>query len=471
MLTRNPDHGEPDQKMGLTTNPFTGLNICYVSTVPPRRCGIAIFTRDLSDAVSVVVEGQPPTFVALDDSQDGVDHSPGVGFCIRQEVIRDYSRAAEYINGSSAHVVNLHHEFSMFGGVRGNYVSVLLKCLDKPVVTTCHTILDDPTREERNVFQTVAALSDRLVCMSQTGSTILEETYRVPKDKIRIIELGVPDLPFVAPRAFKKQLNLHDRMVLLTFGLHGSNKGIASVVQALPHILERCPRTAYLILGQTHPGIKKVYGDRLRSNLERLVRELGLEGKVIFHNRFFDERELLKYVLASDICITPYLWEKQTSSAVLALAIGAGKAVVSSPFRYARDLLKDGAGILADPENPRLFAEALIRLIEDGDYRDSLRQKAYLLGRTMIWDVVAPKYVRAFKEVQKENSTRRPPDSRGKTRKLINRCSAELLASCSVGKKRFARLIDLVYEHQWREIAKRVVKNLGLFTACRKNDR
>jgi glycosyltransferase involved in cell wall biosynthesis len=448
----------------MITSAPRALNICYVSTAPPRRCGIATYTSHLSRAVSEFLGGRPYSTLALIDPTDGDDNAPGSEFRILREKKSDYVRAARYINRSAADVVNLHHEFALFGGICGHHASALLRNVYKPVVTTCHTILDNPDEALRCAFQQVLDLSDGVICMSPSGSEILKETYGVPQDKIRLIDHGVPDLPFVDPNTMKKAVNLQGKMVLLTFGLLSPNKGPEVMIRAMPRVVKRFPEAVYLVLGQTHPAIRREHGEDYRTGLERMVRDFGLERNVIFHDRFLDDGELLQYLLASDICITPYLDERQTSSGVLSLALAAGKAVVASPFRHARDLLGNGGGVLVNAGDSDGLADGVIRLLENDDHRNRLREKAYRLGRSMTWEAVAGKYLQVFEEMIGEGQKRLPTGSSMKKMKRLDLLSADLFLSSSLTKRRLGRILDLARRHQWRAIAQKVVKTLNPFS-------
>jgi glycosyltransferase involved in cell wall biosynthesis len=389
---------------------FSGLHpkidVVYLATSVPRKCGIATFTKDLADSISDEIGGLPYRVTALSDSANGYDYPPQVTFEIRKNEIRDYARAAEYLNGSSAQVVSLQHEFGIFGGEAGKYLGVLLSYLRKPLVTTCHTILKTPAKEYRESFERVIEFSDRLVAMSPTGVEILRTVYGVPENKIVLIHHGVPDVPFVDSNFYKDQFGVEGRTVLLTFGLLSPNKGIEIALDSMPAVVERHPDVIYMVLGATHPEVRRHSGEAYRLSLERKVRDLGLDNHVVFHNRYVGIQELIEYICSCDIYLTPYLAKEQITSGTLAYAMGAGKAIISTPYWYAGDMLSDHRGIIVDFGDAQGLSDALVNLIEDPVTRNKMRKKAYEYGRLMIWREVARRYVELFHEVLKEREHR-----------------------------------------------------------------
>ena len=378
------------------------IDLVYVATSVPRRCGIATFTKDLADAISAETGEAPYRVTALSHAHESLDYPPQVTFEIRKNEIRDYARAAEYLNGSSAQVISLQHEFGIFGGEAGKYLSVLLSHLRKPVITTCHTVLSNPSTEYRQSFENVIEASERLVAMSAKGVQLLQSVYGVPEDKITLIHHGVPDVPFVDSNFYKDQFGVEGRTVLLTFGLLNPNKGIETALNALPAVVERFPDVIYIVLGATHPEVQRTYGEEYRLSLERRVRDLGLQDHVVFHNRYVDLQELIEYICACDIYLTPYLSKEQIVSGTLAYAMGMGKAIVSTPYWYAEEMLADGRGTLVDFGDRDALSEALVELIADPVHRNRIRKRAYEFGRQMIWREVARQYVQLFQDVLKE---------------------------------------------------------------------
>ncbi len=372
------------------------LDVIYVGTFVPRTCGIATFANDLSVSIGQEMGGKPYRVVALTDRAGGYDYPSHVTFEIRQNEIRDYARAAEYLNGSSAQIVCLQHEFGIYGGDAGKYLSVLLSLLKKPVITTVHTILENPPPDYRTAFEDVVNCSQRLVTMSQRGAGMLHNIYEVPQDKISVIHHGVHDVPFVDSNFYKEKFNVEGLTVLLTFGLLGPNKGIETALEALPRVVKKFPDTVYIILGATHPGVKRMHGEQYRLSLERKAIDLNIQDNVVFHNRFVDLQELTEYMSCCDIYLTPYLAKEQITSGTLAYAVGMGKAVVSTPYWYAEELLSDSRGVLVEFRDVEGMATALNDLIGDSMRRNKMRKAAYEYGRTMVWREVGRQYVEMF---------------------------------------------------------------------------
>ncbi len=385
---------------GLTGLERTGPggDIYFISTYPPRNCGIATFTSDLSHAVGSEIGNNHIHIVAMNNRPQSYDYPEEVSFEISQNQIHDYRLAAEYINLSNAKVVSLQHEFGIFGGEQGVYITHLLANLKKPVVTTLHTVLKHPEEGYKRVLIEIARLSQRLVVMSHHAEEILQEVYGISKEKIRFIHHGVPDVAFVDPNFYKDRFNVDGRFVILTFGLINPNKGIETVINALPKVVKRYPDVAYIILGATHPEIKRQFGESYRLFLQRKVEELGLEKHVFFHNRFVTLEELCEFIGASDIYITPYLSKEQITSGTLAYALGMGKAVISTPYWYAQEMLAEGRGRLVDFNNSEAMAETILELIENEKERHAMRKRAYEFGRSMTWKNVAREYVEVFRE-------------------------------------------------------------------------
>ena len=304
----------------------------------PRQCGIATFTTDLSGAIAAEVSNADCFVVAMNDAGKRYAYPPRVRFEVEESDIASYRVAADYLNANKIDVVSVQHEYGIFGGKAGNYLLTLLRKLGMPIVTTLHTVLGEPDSMQRRAMNEIARLSERLVVMSAHGAALLRNVHGVPEHKIDIIPHGIPSVPF-AGRSKK------GKSVILTFGLLSPDKGIEYVIDALPAILARYPDTVYVVLGATHPHIKERYGESYRESLERQAQRLGVESSMIFHNRFVSRGELVKFLSAADIYVTPYLKPEQSTSGTLAYAVGSGKAVISTPYLYARELLADGRGI------------------------------------------------------------------------------------------------------------------------------
>jgi len=376
--------------------------IAFVGNYLPRQCGIATFTTDLCEAIAA--EYTETTCIALpvNDIEAGYAYPRRVRFELTEKDIDSYRRAADFLNINNIDLVCLQHEYGIFGGPAGSHILALLRELRMPIVTTLHTILRDPDPDQRRVLEQVAALSDRLVVMSERGAEFLQEVYHVRPEKIDFIPHGIPDLPFVDPSFHKDLFGVEGKTVLLSFGLLSANKGIETVISALPAIVARYPHVVYIILGATHPHVKRLEGETYRLSLQWLAQEKGVEGHVIFYNRFVSLEELVEFISAADIYITPYLNPAQITSGTLAYTLGAGKAVISTPYWYAEEMLAEGRGALVPFSDPAALAEQVINLLENEAKRHAMRKRAYLFGRAMIWPQVARRYMESFDRARAE---------------------------------------------------------------------
>lgn len=382
------------------------LKLCLIGSYLPRACGIATFTNDLWK--SVIDAGGEADIIAVTNAPATYDYPAEVAFEIRQNRLADYRLAAEYINFSGADVVCLQHEFGIFGGREGRYILELLKHLRKPVVTTLHTVLPEPEPGYRESLIGVAALSDQIVVLNSKAIPILTDVYGIDPGKISLIHHGVPDVPFIDPEFYKDAFGVEGRMVLLTFGLLSRNKGIEQVLDALPAIISEHPDIVYIILGPTHPEVKRYEGEEYRLALQRQVRELGLEEHVIFHDRFVSLDELCQFIGACDIYVTPYRAKDQIVSGTLAYAVGMGKAVVSTPYLYAEELLDAGRGRLVGFDDVEGLTATLLDLIAGRAQRHQMRKRAYALGREMTWPVIGGVYLDLFERVVVGERRRQP---------------------------------------------------------------
>ena len=381
--------------------------IAFIGNSLPRQCGIATFTGDLTDALVRAYHQTEVFAVPVNDTEDGYDYPDRVWFEIAEKEIASYRRAADFLNINNVDVLSLQHEFGIFGGPAGSHILVLLRELRMPTVTTLHTILPEPDPSHRAVMEELAELSDSLVVMSERCVKLLVDVYGVEEQKIEMIPHGIHDVPFVDPSFYKDKFGVEGQKVMLTFGLIGPGKGIEYVIEALPKIIDRHPEAVYIILGATHPTLKRQQGEVYRMRLQQLARERGMEASVIFHNRFVSTDELTEFLGATDVYITPYPNISQAVSGTLAYAVGAGKAVVSTRYWYAEELLADDRGVLVPIEDPSAIADAVIELLDDPVRRDAMRKRAYLLGRNMTWPKVARLYMEAF-ERARDNRLHRP---------------------------------------------------------------
>jgi glycosyltransferase involved in cell wall biosynthesis len=384
--------------------------IAFAGDYVPRRCGIATFTHNLRDAVAGQYPDADCFVVAIKDGSEGDEFPPEVRFEVEEQDLDSYLRAADFLNFSNADLLCLQHEYGIFGGPAGGHILTLLRNLRIPVVTTLHTILREPNHDQYRVMKQVADLSARLVAMSARGKAFLTDIYGVPDRKIDVIPHGIPDMPFVDPNFYKDQFGVEGRAVALTFGLLSPNKGIEHVLKALPEVIREYPNFVYIILGATHPNLVRDQGERYRRRLERMAEDLGITEHVIFYNRFVELNELRAFLGAADIYITPYLNPAQITSGALAYAFGCGKAVISTPYWHAEELLADGRGVLVPFGDSTAIAREIRSLWQDEARRHAMRKKAYLLGREMIWSHVAHVYVTAFQQARRadENVPIRP---------------------------------------------------------------
>lgn len=381
------------------------MKFAYIGTYPPRECGIGTFTQDLYRSMVNYHrnnhEQHEGFVVAMNDHDLEYAYPPEVKFIIRQEHQRDYIEAAKAINYSGAHACILEHEFGIFGGLNGVYILPLLHKLEIPLVVTFHTVLKSPSYDQRAITKEVCKMASRVVVMSHRAIEFLIKSYKIPKEKIVLIEHGVPDLHFDQEKS-KKEFQFEDRKVLLTFGLISRNKGIETVIRALPEVVNKHPATLYMILGKTHPNVIRHSGEEYRNFLRRLVINLDLEQHVFFLNEFINQQDLFKYLSATDIYITPYLNEAQITSGTLSYAIGVGAAVISTPYWHAQELLSEGRGRLFDFNNSAQLTEIILDLLDDPARMHSLRDKAFNYGKRITWPKSGARYVSLVRKIIQE---------------------------------------------------------------------
>lgn len=371
----------------------------------PRRCGIATFTTDLGDALAQEFSQLDPFVLAMNDGGHRYAYPERVRFELGENDVASYRRAADFLNVNSVDLTCLQHEYGIFGGKAGSHLLALIRELRMPLVTTLHTILPEPDPFQQGVMTDVTELSTRLVVMSEAGKRLLADVYRVAETKIDVIPHGIP-VATPAPRS-KYQLGVESNSVILTFGLLSPDKGIEHVIDALPEIVARFPSTIYIVLGATHPHILEQYGETYRLSLEARARQLGVEGNVLFHDRFVTQSELNEFLSAADIYITPYLSAAQSTSGTLAYAVGAGKAVISTPYPHAREMLADGRGILVPRRDAPAIARAVIDVLGNDAERQALGTRAAAYTSGMSWPKVAHLYQETFTRARAEYAERR----------------------------------------------------------------
>src|SRR6202012_2621923 len=377
------------------------MKITYISTYPPRECGIATFNYNLMHAINAnfpkrksLLEGG--FVVALNDSEvlHEYEYPEEVKYIIRQNHQKDYIRAANYINTSNVDACIMEHEFGIYGGESGIYILPLLNRLEKPLISILHTILKEPSYVQRIIIREIAEQSSKIIVMSKRAVEFLTTIYDIPADKIQIIEHGVPDLEAPEDNPVKNLSQFKNRRVMLTFGLLSRNKGLETVVKALPKIVAKHPDVMYVVLGNTHPGVIKNSGEEYRDHLKSLAAQLGVSKHLTFINKFVSEEELFEYLTAADIYITPYLNEAQITSGTLSYAVGAGAAVVSTPYWHATELLADNRGRLFDFKDHDELADIVIELLDQDRVLNELKTNAYEYGLHLRWPVIGAEYIK-----------------------------------------------------------------------------
>jgi len=382
--------------------PVLPSRVAVIGNYLPRKCGIATFTTDLCDALHTKYDATELLALPVNDTAEGYSYPARIRFELSQDELASYRQAADFLNFSNIDLVCLQHEYGIFGGPAGAHILELLRRLQMPVVTTLHTVLRDPNTDQHIVMQEIAALSDRMIVMSRQSSEILQEVFHVPISKIDLIPHGIPDLAFTDPTFYKDAFGTEGKDVLLTFGLLSPNKGIENVIQALPAILSRHSNVVYMVSGVTHPHVLRHEGEKYRQSLQKLARDLGVEANVIFRNRFVSPEELVELIGAADIYITPYKHKGQVVSGTLAYALSAGKAIISTPYLHAIELLDEERGVLVPFDDPEAIAAKTIELLDNGTARHAMRKRAYLYSRDMVWNRVAQQYMGSFERVYNE---------------------------------------------------------------------
>jgi len=383
------------------------IKVSFIATYPPRQCGIGTFTHDLARSIARLQgEAMGTTegvrVVALTNREASYKYGPEVSFEVLAQRRVDYQDAADFLNLSTTDVISLQHEFGIFGGSDGSYILDLLENLTRPVVTTLHTVLEEPTPGQLETLRAVCAHSRSVVVMANKAIELLESVYDVPREKILLIHHGAPDVPFLDPVYTKDQFQAEGRRVILTFGLLSPNKGVEVAIEAISKVVKEFPDLLYIVLGATHPEVKRRFGDVYRLSLERLVKSLGLQENVVFYDRFVTLEQLIRFLVAADIYLTPYLAKEQITSGTLAYAMACGKAIISTPYWYAQELLAEDRGRLVPFNDPEAMAEELRDLLGDEAKRDLMRKRAYQFGRQMVWREVASSYVETFRHALHE---------------------------------------------------------------------
>jgi len=384
----------------------------FIGNYLPRQCGISTFTTHLLESIALNAPDKDCWAVAMNDRPEGYLYPSQVRLEINQNQLNEYSLAADLLNLHQVDVICLQHEYGIFGGKRGSFIIELLRNVKMPVVTTLHTILKDPNLQDRQIMMQLAEFSDRLVVMSERSVEFLRDIYQVPEEKIVLIHHGIPDVPFVKSDDYKEKFDVSGKKIILTFGLLSPGKGIKVVIDALPAIVKAHPQVIYMVVGATHPHLKAEQGEDYRNSLHLRAKELGVSDHIVFHDRFVADEDLLEFIGAADIYVTPYLNEAQIISGTLAYALGMGKAVISTPYWHAQELLADDRGRLIPFQDHDALAREVIDLLDHPDELLAIQKRAYAYGRKMIWSDVGRRYLDTFAKAKRQRLRKNIPEHR-----------------------------------------------------------
>lgn len=370
----------------------------------PRLCGIATFTAHTHAAVSAIPHGPSVDVYAMVDPGSSYDFPDAVVMGIEQEKRETYRAAAEHIEASGADLVWVQHEYGIYGGPAGEFLLDLLDRVSAPVVATLHTVLSEPNADQRRVLERLAERASVLIVMANKARSLLESVYDIPTTKTAVIEHGVPDCNYQAPSVARRRFGVEDRQTIMTFGLLSPDKGIETMIQAMPAILDRCPNAVYRIIGATHPHLVAHEGERYRESLNQLARQLGVEKSLRWDNRFLDEKDLLNWLATADVYVSPHRNPQQITSGTLSYAAAMGRPIIATPFAHARELLAEGRGALVEFEQPDALAAAAIRLLTDPDRAMDIASRAFAYGRQLTWTRSAERALRLFETVRKHET-------------------------------------------------------------------
>ena len=377
------------------------IKAIYLSTYIPQKCGIATFTKDVTSAINLINPKALAEIMAVVKDNEKIDFPWEVKYKIDYNNIDSYIRAAEYVNNSCCDVVMVEHEFGIFGGFCGNYLTSFLKLVNKPKVMTCHTLIDDPSNEWGETFKEIVKYVDGITVMTNFSAKQLVKLYGINKKKITVIPHGTPNFTFDSTENYKKKKKLSGRLVLGNINLLSENKGIDYSIEAVAKIAKIYPEVLYLVIGQTHPNILKTEGEKYRNKLKKKIKELGIGKNVKFINKYVSLEELCDWLKVIDFYITPYLDKQQSSSGALAYAVGAGKSCISTGYLYAEELLSQGRGIIVPFKDSQAIADAVIEIYKKPVKRKQIESKAYEYGRFMTWSSVALQHLDFFEDVIK----------------------------------------------------------------------
>jgi len=372
------------------------IRTAFLSTYPPRECGIATYSKDLIGHISKLKVLKPSIVIAINDKGGHYNYQRLVKFQIERDDVETYVEAAEYVNDSDIDLVHLQHEFGLFGGLEGENIISFIEGLEKPIIITLHTLLPEPSLESRGLMEKIIQRSDYLTVIARTGIKILENTYGCLPDKVKYVPHGTPNVPFVRSEVLRRRLNMRKRIILSTFGLINRGKGVEYAIRALPPIVKDYPEILYLIIGETHPEVRKKEGESYRKELIELVDSLGLGKNVRFENRFLRKNELIRYLQATDIYLLPYTNKNQISSGTLAYALSTGKAIVSTPFLHAKEVISEGCAMECKFRGPDSIYRCIKTLLHDEEMKRGFEDQAYRYSRGMIWPNIAMEHVNLF---------------------------------------------------------------------------
>jgi polysaccharide biosynthesis protein PslF len=371
----------------------------FLGSYPPRECGIATFTKDMVDAYERAFHLRVPVIAVDEPGAEVRRYPPEVIARIAEQQRESYATAADFVNRYPVDLVNIQHEYGLFGGERGEWLVDFLRLLEKPAVLTLHTVLPEPEEAYLRVTRELCKHSARVVALSETGRGLLEDIYGIDPQHVQVIHHGVPDVPFQDTHSAKATFGIGQRTVISTFGLISRGKGLEYAIEAMRSVVRRHPETLYLILGETHPVVRRHEGESYRESLIAMVREYGLNYNVQLVDKYLDFDEVVSYLAATDIYLTPYLNPAQIVSGTLAYAVGCGKAIVSTPYLYAQELLAHNRGFLCDFRDAESIAQRLNMLLDDPALRRATERRAYRFGRQMTWPHVASEYGQLFTEL------------------------------------------------------------------------
>lgn len=382
------------------------LNVIYVSSYIPRKCGIATYTKDLTNAINLLNSRSLAEILVVDRPMESAEYPWEAKFKMTEGNLGEYLNAAEYVNRSHCDLVSLQHEFGIFGGDKGEYIVHFAEALERPLVSTFHTVLENPDDHYADILKRLAVKSEAIVVMMHEGAQRLTRRYGIPKKKIVVIPHGVPDLTFNDSLRYKKQRQLSDRIVLGNINLLSPWKGVEYALQAVAQIAKKYPQVLYMVIGQTHPAMLREHGEEYRNSLRKLVRDLGISHNVRFVNEYLQLPDLIKWLKTLDFYVTPYTDPNQVTSGALAYALGAGKACISTPYIYAQEVLAEKRGVLVPFSDPTAIAQAVIHLLEHPNEKEEIEKRAYQYGRLMTWPNIANSHLNLFRTVLKKNSQR-----------------------------------------------------------------